>query len=132
MSTDSGVVAGLPATGTVDLATLGRRSGEQRWVEIWYVVVEGRLLVTGTPGRRDWLANLRADPRAAVRFRAPTREVQFEARVISDEGARLHLVPRIWRVQPWYAAQPYSLDEWVDSAPVVELATPASVAGPAS
>ena len=40
----------LALTGTCDLSTRGRRSGRWRRVEIWYVIVEGQIVVTGTPG----------------------------------------------------------------------------------
>lgn len=95
----------MGGTGTIDLRTTGRRSGKYRWVETWYVRVEGRLILTGTPGPRDWLANLAADPRAVVRFRDPVREVEVSARVITDPAERRRLVPLIWAAQPWYAAQ---------------------------
>ena len=65
----------LPLTGTCDLTTMGRRSGRWRRVEIWYVIVDGQLVVTGTPGARHWLANLRANPEAVVHLRDPARDV---------------------------------------------------------
>lgn len=49
----------LAQTRTIDLTTYGRRSGLPRTVEIWWFVVDGRFIITGTPGRRDWLANVR-------------------------------------------------------------------------
>ena len=56
---------------TIDIVTLGARSGEWRTTEIWYVVVDGRIYLCGTPGAgedereyapRDWIANLKAHP----------------------------------------------------------------------
>ena len=49
---------GLPLTGTCDVSAIGRRSGEVRRIEIWYVVVDRQIVLTGTPGPRSWLANL--------------------------------------------------------------------------
>ena len=38
---------------TIDITTIGRRSGLPRRVEIWMMDVDGRFFITGTPGRRD-------------------------------------------------------------------------------
>jgi hypothetical protein len=42
---------------------IGRLSGQPRRIEIWYFMIAGRVYLTGTPGRRDWYANLLANPR---------------------------------------------------------------------
>lgn len=111
----------LPPTGACELTTTGRRSGEPRRLEIWYVVVDGRVVVTGTPGRRDWLANLRADPRARLHLADPHRDVDVLADEVTDADERRTLVREIWQVQPWYSRQGHSIDSWVARAPVVVL-----------
>ena len=60
---------------TIDITTTGRRSGKSRRVEIWMLDVDGRFFITGTPGPRDWLANLLADPSLVVHLkrRGPPR-----------------------------------------------------------
>lgn len=78
-------------------------------------------MLTGTPGRRDWLANLVADPRATVALRDPARTVEATARVITDPARRSELVPLIWDAQPWYAQQPFTRSEWESGAPMVVL-----------
>ena len=108
-------------TGTCDLTTVGRRSGRRRRVEIWYVVVDGRIAVTGTPGARHWLANLRGNPEAVLHLRTPQRDVAVTAEEVTDEAARRRIATEAWRLQPWYADQPYSLEEWVAGSPMVIL-----------
>ena len=54
---------------TIDITTTGRRSRRPRRIEIWMLDVEGRFFITGTPGPRDWLANLLADPRLVVHLK---------------------------------------------------------------
>lgn len=108
-------------TGTCDLTTVGRRSGRQRRVEIWYVVVDGRIFVTGTPGPRSWLANLRSNPDAVLHLRDPDRHVPVTAEEVTDEAGRRRVATEAWRLQPWYAEQPYSLDDWVADSPMVVL-----------
>ena len=111
----------LPPTGTCDVTTIGRRSGAPRRIEIWYVVVDGQVVLTGTPGTRGWLANLRAHPDAVLHLRDPDRDAPVRAREVTDPAARRQLAEQARRVQPWYAEQPYSLDDWVDRSPMVVL-----------
>jgi len=47
---------------TIDITTIGRTSGEPRRIEIWFHIIDQHIYIIGTPGRRDWYANLRADP----------------------------------------------------------------------
>ncbi len=111
----------LPLTGTCDVTTIGRRSGAPRRIEIWYVVVGGEFVLTGTPGPRGWLANLRARPDAVLHLRDPSRDVEVAAQEVTDLVARRHLVAEAWRIQPWYAEQRHTLDDWVARSPVVVL-----------
>ena len=113
--------ADLPPTGTCDVSTVGRRSGEPRRLEIWYVLVDGRVVLTGTPGSRHWLANLRAHPDAVLHLRDPRRDVAVTATEVTGEAARRHVAEEAWRRQPWYAEQPYSLEDWVTGSPMVVL-----------
>jgi hypothetical protein len=111
----------MPRTGTCDLSTVGRRTGHRRRVEIWYVIVDGQIVVTGTPGARHWLANLRDRPAAVLHLRRPDREVTVTAEEVIDETARRRITTEAWRLQPWYAEQPYSVEDWVADSPMVML-----------
>lgn len=111
----------LPPTGTCEVSTLGRRSGRTRRVEIWYVVVDGKIVLTGTPGARHWLANLREHPEVVLHLREPAGDLAVVAEEVTDEAARRRVAGQAWRVQPWYAAQPYSIDDWVSGSPMVTL-----------
>lgn len=111
----------LPPTGTCEVSTQGRRSSATRRVEIWYVVVDGRLVLTGTPGPRHWLANLRAHPHAWIHLRSPVTDVAVLAEEVTDPQERRRIVESAWRLQPWYAEQPYSVEDWVQRSPMVVL-----------
>ena len=52
----------LDSAETVDITTIGRFSGKPRRIEIWMYRIDGRYIITGTPGPRDWYANLLANP----------------------------------------------------------------------
>jgi deazaflavin-dependent oxidoreductase (nitroreductase family) len=112
---------GLPLTGTCDLTTVGRRSGQRRRVEIWYVIVDKQIVVTGTPGARHWLANLREHPEATLHLRRPDREVAVAAAEVTDESTRRIVAREAWQLRPWYAEQAYSIEDWVAGSPMVIL-----------
>ena len=118
----------LPPTGTCEVSTLGRRSGRPRRTELWYVVVDGQVVLTGTPGARHWLANLREHPQAVLHLREPACDLEVVAQEVTDEAARRRIVGQAWRVQPWYAAQPFSIDDWVSGSPMVTLTPTLSAA----
>ena len=47
---------------TVDITTTGRRSGRPRRIELWFYREGDENYLSGTPGPRAWVSNLRADP----------------------------------------------------------------------
>ncbi|HEY7565080.1 MAG TPA: nitroreductase/quinone reductase family protein [Acidimicrobiia bacterium] len=106
----------LARTRTVDLVTTGRRSGRRVTVEIWMFHFEDRFIITGTPGVRDWLANIRADPAVTIQ----TRYGDFPAvvREVADPGYRRRFF--MHRAATWYSTQA-GLDELVDTAPMLEV-----------
>jgi hypothetical protein len=53
---------------TIDITTVGARTGIPRRIEIWSHRVDGRWYLTGMPVPR-WYANLRADPRFVVHLK---------------------------------------------------------------
>ncbi|MGA8047490.1 MAG: hypothetical protein WCA30_14610 [Dermatophilaceae bacterium] len=89
-----------------------------RRVEIWYVVIDGQI-VTGTPGPRHWLANLREHRGAVLHLQEPAVDLPVTALEVTDLAARRRVAERAWRLQLWYAQQPYSVDDWVSSSPMV-------------
>ena len=74
---------------TIDITTTGRRSGLPRRIEIWMLDVDGRFFITGTPGRRDWFANLLDEPRLVVHLkRRAFVDLEARATVVTDEATR--------------------------------------------
>jgi deazaflavin-dependent oxidoreductase (nitroreductase family) len=104
---------------TVDITTVGRRTGEPRRIEIWMLDVDGRFFITGTPGRRDWLANLRADPTIVVHLKRRARlDVAGEATPVTDAATRRRVIEHL--SANWYRTQT-PLDELLATAPMVEV-----------
>ncbi len=113
------ITAALDRAVTVDITTIGRRSGLPRRIEIWMVKVDGRYLITGTPGARDWYANLQADPRLILHLKDDVVvDLPAEAVPILDpEQRRTILTAPETR---WYRGEA-DLDVMVAGSPMVKL-----------
>lgn len=109
----------LAAIRTIDLTTYGRKSGRPRRIEIWWFRVNGRFIITGTPGRRDWLANVRANP--AVIVHVDGRDIETTVSVIDDRDQRLEVFNE--PTTRWYSTQT-QLDRLLDEAPMIEVHLP--------
>jgi deazaflavin-dependent oxidoreductase (nitroreductase family) len=104
---------------TVDITTTGRRSGLPRRIEIWMLDVDGRFFITGTPGRRDWLANLLDEPRLVVHLkRRAFVDLEARATVVTDEATRRRVLNHL--TARWYRTQT-PIDDLVTTAPMVEV-----------
>lgn len=106
----------LAAILTIDLTTTGRRSGRPVRIEIWWFHLDGRFVITGTPGPRDWLANVRADP--AVTVHSSVADVPGRASEVTDPEVRRRVLsdPQLG----WYRSQA-ELEALVAGAPMIEL-----------
>lgn len=107
---------------TIDITTTGARSSEPRRIEIWMVDVDGRYFITGTPGPRHWLANLRADPALTVHLKRHAMvDLPAVARPVDDEPTRRVVLTHA--PARWYREQ-VDLDELIARAPMVEVTFP--------
>ena len=109
----------LAEDATVDITTTGRRSGQPRRIEIWMLDVDGRFFVTGTPGPRDWVANLAAKPRLVVHLkRSAGVDLGATARTVTDEATRRRVIEHL--AADWYRTQS-TVEDLVARAPMVEV-----------
>lgn len=101
---------------TVDLTTCGRKTGHPRRLEIWWFRVAGVFYITGTVGPRDWLANLRTNPRAIIHV--GTHNIAVEAYEVTDLPTRRAVLsdPQL----SWYSTQ-QELDQLVADSPMVRI-----------
>ncbi len=106
----------LASQRTIDLTTFGRMSGLPRRIEIWWFYVDGCFVITGTPGRRDWFANVNARPEVIIHVDG--LDLRATVRVITEPAFRLRVFthPGV----TWYRTQA-ELDELVNQAPMVEV-----------
>lgn len=114
---------------TIDIITIGAKSGLPRRVEIWFTNIKGRIIICGTPNAtgdkgsytpRAWLANLRANPeftfclKESVQIGLPARAVE-----IVDQEDRRYLMSA--PETKWYRDQVDSLEELINASPIVEV-----------
>ena len=103
---------------TIDITTIGRRSGQPRRAEIWFHNLDGRIYITGLPGRRDWYANLLADPRFTFHLKESTAaDLPARAIPVTHSEERRAILARILDA----LGRPGDLDAWISDSPLVEV-----------
>ena len=118
---DPEVEAALAADGTIDITTLGAQSGLPRRSEIWFLHLDGRTFITGTPGSRNWYANLLAHDRLTFHLKeSVSADLEAGAVPVLDEPTRRWVFTQPHRWNDWYRSQA-TLEELVAGAPMVEL-----------
>ena len=113
------VEAALERGHTIDITTVGRRSGEPRRVEIVFHNIGGRIYISGTPytRKRRWLLNLESDPHLTFHLKGKTRaDLPAVARIVDDEAERRTILPHIARA--WGRDD---LERMVSYSPLIEV-----------
>jgi hypothetical protein len=89
---------------------------------VWYFVVGEQVYLTGTPGPRDWYANLQAQPRLVFHVKEGAQaDLPARALLITDPTERRRIMGEVMRSNSWFRSQSYDLDAWVASSPLVEV-----------
>ena len=118
MTEISPVAKALRRGGVIDITTTGRRSGEPRRIEIVFFHVDGRVYITGFPGTRSWVANLKAEPRFTFHLKKDiVADLPATARQVTEPVEReavLEVALRTWRRE-------HQLEEFVSGAPLIEV-----------
>ncbi len=93
---DDAIRTALHHSQVIDLTTTGRKTGQQRRIEIFLHDDDGRLFITGIPRAdrtRDWIHNIAAEPRVVVHLKqSVVADIPATARVITDPDERLPLI----------------------------------------
>jgi deazaflavin-dependent oxidoreductase (nitroreductase family) len=121
---DEAIRAALERDRTIDITTIGRKSGAPRRIEMWFHNLDGRIYITGTPGKRDWYANMCAHPEFTFHLKGSvTADLPARATPITDPETRRVILARVLRK---VGRPPGDLDAWVTGSPLVEVAFPES------
>jgi hypothetical protein len=123
------VKAALKTDRTIDIVTIGAKTGIKRITEIWFTNINGRIIICGTPSAdgspgqrrpRDWLANLKVNPefqfcfKESIKLCLPARAVP-----IIDIWDRRQI--RSAPASSWYRVQGCSSQDLVTGSPIVEV-----------
>ena len=112
------LAAALRRGGIIDITTTGRQSGKPRRIEIVFFNFDGRVYISGMPGRRGWVANLAADSRLTFHLKSGlAADLPATARIITDEAERRPIIERVcstWNRQ-------HQVDAFVAGSPLIEV-----------
>jgi len=103
----------------IDMTTIGRTSGQPRRKETWFHNIDGKIYLTGTPGKRDWYANLLANPSFTFHLKESAQaDLAAHARPVTDLAERKAVLTRILSKIGRAASD---LPAWEDGSPLVEV-----------
>ncbi len=114
---------------TIDIVTVGAKSGQPRTTEIWFTKVGDEIFITGTPAgdgtpaprrKRDWLANLTAHPEFELVLKESVQAtLTAVATVVTDrdERTRVFSAPET----EYYRENTGSVERLVAEAPLVRV-----------
>jgi deazaflavin-dependent oxidoreductase (nitroreductase family) len=115
---DERVARALSRGHRIDITTTGRRSGMPRRIELVFHNIDGHIVISGLPGRRDWYANLVANPRFTFHLTGPVlADLPATARPITEPVERKALMERVAR--NWRRDD--QLDVMMRRSPLVEV-----------
>jgi deazaflavin-dependent oxidoreductase (nitroreductase family) len=115
---DDKIAQALRRDRTIDITTMGRKTGRPHRIEIWVHNIDGHLYISGLPGRRDWYANLLANPEFTFHLKQSVHaDLPALARPVLDPAERREIIGRI--VEGLDGER--DIDAWVQSSPLVEV-----------
>jgi deazaflavin-dependent oxidoreductase (nitroreductase family) len=101
----------------IDITTTGKRSGLPRRVELVFHNIDGRIYISGLPGRRSWYANLVANPRFIFHLkRVVQADLPATARPIIEPAERRAIMEQVAR--NWNRTD---IDRMMAFSPLVEV-----------
>ena len=117
---DDAIQQALTKDQLIDITTTGRKTGRTIRKEMWFHYMDGRLYITGTPGRRGWYANMVAHPDFTFHLKQSVqRDIPARATPITDTARRREVFNRMWTLEERMARS--NVEEWVERSPLVEV-----------
>jgi deazaflavin-dependent oxidoreductase (nitroreductase family) len=118
MTLDEPIERALTKDHVIDITTIGRKTKKKRRIEIWFHNVDGRIFISGLPGRRSWYANLLANPRFTFHLkRSVQADLLATAKPVVDQTERRKIISKILGKD----GSQRDLDAWMKGSPLVEV-----------
>jgi deazaflavin-dependent oxidoreductase (nitroreductase family) len=112
------ITQALASDRTIDISTIGRKSGQPRRIEIWFYRADGRFFLSGEPGRRSWFANLLAHPEFTFHLKESVQaDLPARASPVTDPEQRRAIFTMI--LEDLEMSE--DLEAWVDGSPLMEI-----------
>ena len=114
---DQKIKHALETEKVIDITTTGRKTGKPRRIEIWFHHIDGKIYITGSPGRqRDWYQNMVANPQFTFHLKqSVTVDLDAISHPITDENSR-----RQWFTK-FLEDSDRDVEAWVRESPLVEV-----------
>lgn len=112
------------AAHTIDITTIGARSGSSRRIEIWFHRVEGHWYISGVPGPRSWYANVVANPRFVLHLKNGVRADLPATATLVDAATRRTVIEAILSLQDRQAGSGrprQNAADWFARSPLIEV-----------
>jgi hypothetical protein len=112
---------------TIDITTIGRRSGKLRRIEIWFHRVSGELYLSSLPARPSWYANLIANPCFILHLKnGIVADLSAIAIPVTDAEERRMIFREIvddlnQPSNPGRIRQPTRDEDWVAGSPLIRI-----------
>jgi deazaflavin-dependent oxidoreductase (nitroreductase family) len=112
---------------TIDITTIGAKTGTPRHIEIWFYRAAGRIYLSGLPSRPSWYVNLVANPRFTFHLKnGVTADLAATAVPITDEATRRKVFTEIVAdlnqpQNPARIAQPTHVEDWIAGSRLAEV-----------
>ncbi|OXM45382.1 nitroreductase/quinone reductase family protein [Amycolatopsis alba] len=113
---------------TIDITTIGARTGLPRRIEVWFYRVDGRIYLTTHPARRSWYANILANRSFTFHLKHGVRaDLAAVGTSISEPGEREAVFRAVIAdlnqpANPAGIGQPVQpLAEWLAGSPLVRV-----------
>ncbi len=108
----------LQTDSLVDITTTGKKTGKPHKIEIAFHYLDQDIYISGMPGKRDWYANLVANPEFTFHLKQSIQaDIPARATSVLDEAQRRKILARI--VQKW--GRQNQLESFVKNSPLVEV-----------
>jgi hypothetical protein len=116
------------AARTVDITTIGAKTGRERRIEIWFYRVGDEIYLSSQPAARGWYANLLQHPRFTFHLKNSVRaDLPATAEPVVDRDERYRIFDAIVSDlnhprHRTYLAQPVEpVEEWVAGSPLMRV-----------
>jgi hypothetical protein len=113
---------------TVDITTIGAKTGRERRIEIWFYRVDDEIYLTTQPASRSWYTNLLRHPQFTFHLKDSVRaDLPATAEPVLDREERQHVFEAIisdlnHARHRAYISQPVQpIEEWMAGSPLMHV-----------